>query len=145
MGDFFQNGVITTFQDLGARDHERYEAHYQKYLDDPKECSVEVRYRTPDGDFRPTREFYAPIFDDSGRLIQTVVVELQRVSDAIQTRREAALLKRAVVREKILASQSNLMLPEESLATIAKNLGALAEEPTRDEQIEFLPSSSLRW
>jgi signal transduction histidine kinase/ActR/RegA family two-component response regulator len=58
-------------------DRERYEAHYRNYLEDPRECSIEARYCAPGEDFRHTREFFAPIFDDSGRLIQTVVVELQ--------------------------------------------------------------------
>lgn len=31
MGDFFQNGVITTFQELGPREYERYEAELSKY------------------------------------------------------------------------------------------------------------------
>jgi len=58
-------------------DRERYEAHYRSYLEDPRECSIEARYRGPGGVFRHAREFYAPIFDESGRLIQTVVVELE--------------------------------------------------------------------
>jgi signal transduction histidine kinase len=62
---------------LHPNDRERYEAHYRSYLENPKECSIEVRYRAPGEDFRHTREFFAPILDDSGRLIQTVVVDLQ--------------------------------------------------------------------
>jgi len=58
-------------------DRERYEALYQTYLDDPRECSLELRSRPPGEDFRYSREFFAPIFDDSGQLIQTVIVELQ--------------------------------------------------------------------
>lgn len=57
-------------------DRERYEAHHRSYLEDPRECSIEVRYRGSGNDFRHSREFFAPIFDDSGQLIQTVVVEL---------------------------------------------------------------------
>ncbi|MFV1978877.1 MAG: ATP-binding protein [Myxococcota bacterium] len=58
-------------------DRERYEAFYQIYLEDPRECSLELRYRPPGEDFRYMREFFAPVFDDSGQLIQTVIVELQ--------------------------------------------------------------------
>jgi PAS domain S-box-containing protein len=58
-------------------DRERYEAHYRQYLDDPKECSAEYRACEQDGDICHIREFYAPIFDDAGQLIQTVVVELR--------------------------------------------------------------------
>jgi signal transduction histidine kinase/CheY-like chemotaxis protein len=58
-------------------DRERYEALYRTYLEDPRECSLELRYREPGEDYRYIREFFAPIFDDSGQLIQTVVVELQ--------------------------------------------------------------------
>jgi len=62
---------------LHPDDRERYYAHYRNYLEDPKECSIEARHATPGEGFRHTREFFAPIFDDSGQLIQTVVVELQ--------------------------------------------------------------------
>jgi signal transduction histidine kinase/ActR/RegA family two-component response regulator len=57
-------------------DLERYESHYGDYLHDPRECSVEVRYRLPDQGIRYTRQFLAPIFDDSGQLIQTVIIDL---------------------------------------------------------------------
>jgi signal transduction histidine kinase/CheY-like chemotaxis protein len=57
-------------------DRERYEAHYRSYLDDPRECSLEARYFMPGGGVRHSREFFAPIFDESGQLIQTVVVDL---------------------------------------------------------------------
>jgi len=58
-------------------DRERYAVHYRKFQDDPKECSIEMRCRALGPGFRHVREFLAPIFDDSGQLIQTVVVELQ--------------------------------------------------------------------
>jgi len=58
-------------------DRERYEAHYRSYMENPRECSIEARYRGPGEGFRHAREFFAPIFDDSSQLIQTVVVELQ--------------------------------------------------------------------
>jgi signal transduction histidine kinase/CheY-like chemotaxis protein len=58
-------------------DRERYEAHYRSYLDDPRECSLEARYFVPGEGIQYLREFFAPIFDDSGQLIQTVVVNLQ--------------------------------------------------------------------
>jgi signal transduction histidine kinase len=58
-------------------DRERYDAHYRSYLEDPRECSVEVRYQPPGEKVRYTREVFAPIFDDSGQLIQTVVVDQQ--------------------------------------------------------------------
>jgi len=63
--------------DIHPDDRERYEAHYRSYLDDPKECSLEARYFVPGGGIRHSREFFAPIFDASGQLIQTVVVDLQ--------------------------------------------------------------------
>jgi len=58
-------------------DRERYAAHYRKYMEDPKECSIQLRVGTAKGGFRQTREFFAPVFDAAGKLIQTVVVELQ--------------------------------------------------------------------
>jgi len=57
-------------------DRERYEAHYRNYLEDPRECSIEARIRAPGAGYRHIREFYAPVFDDEGRLSHTVVVEL---------------------------------------------------------------------
>ena len=58
-------------------DRERYASHYNNYLGDPRECSIELRYRLPGQGIRYAREFLAPIFDDSGQLIQTVIIELQ--------------------------------------------------------------------
>ena len=58
-------------------DLERYESHYLDYLDDPRECSVEVRYCLPGQEINHTRQFLSPIFDDSGQLIQTVIIDLQ--------------------------------------------------------------------
>jgi len=58
-------------------DRERYEAHYRSYMENPRECSIEARYGAPGEGYRHSREFFAPIFDDAGELIQTVVVELQ--------------------------------------------------------------------
>jgi signal transduction histidine kinase/ActR/RegA family two-component response regulator len=70
-----------TFEDEAAwihpDDRERYESHYRNYLGDPRECSIEMRYHQPEHGTRYVREFMAPIFDDSGQLIHTVVVELQ--------------------------------------------------------------------
>ncbi len=62
---------------LHPDDRERYEAHYRSYMENPRECSIEARYCAPGEGYRHAREFFAPIFDDSGELIQTVVVELQ--------------------------------------------------------------------
>jgi PAS domain S-box-containing protein len=62
---------------IHPEDRERFEAYYRNYLEDPRECSIEVRYSGPGEGIRHTREFFSPIFDDSGQLIQTVVVELQ--------------------------------------------------------------------
>jgi signal transduction histidine kinase/CheY-like chemotaxis protein len=72
-------------------DRERYETHYSNYLHDPHECNVELRYRVPGQPARYVREFLAPIFDDSGQLIQTVVVELQisELKNAEQALRQA--------------------------------------------------------
>jgi len=58
-------------------DRERYEAHYRNYMEDPRESSIEYRLHIPSKGVRHIREFFAPIIDDSGQLIQTVVVELQ--------------------------------------------------------------------
>ena len=68
----------------------------------------------------------------------TLVEELQRVSEAIRARQEAAQGQRAAVREEILSSQSSLSFPKQNLATITKMLGELAKEPTREEQLAFL-------
>jgi signal transduction histidine kinase/CheY-like chemotaxis protein len=61
-------------------DRERLDAHYRNYLDHPRECSIEYRVCEPEGGICYIREFYAPVFDDAGLLIQTVVVE-QRVTE----------------------------------------------------------------
>ncbi len=70
-------------------DYERYEAYYRAYLDNPKECSIEVRYRALQGDYFHAREFWVPIYDDSNRLIQSVVVllhitELKHAEEALR-------------------------------------------------------------
>jgi len=58
-------------------DRERYVSHYTNYLRDPRDCSLELRYRQPGQSVQYVREFLSPIFDDSGQLIQTVIIELQ--------------------------------------------------------------------
>lgn len=67
-----------------------------------------------------------------------LIEELQRVAEAVRARQEAAQGRRAAVRQEILASQSALNFPKQSLATISKNLGVLAKEPSREEQLTFL-------
>jgi signal transduction histidine kinase/ActR/RegA family two-component response regulator len=62
---------------IHPEDRERYQAYYRSYIDDPRECSIEVRYFVPGEGLRHYREFLAPILDDSGELAQTVVVELE--------------------------------------------------------------------
>ena len=73
---------------IHPEDRERYQAHYRSYIDDPRECSIETRFLVPGEGLRHYREFFAPILDDSGQLIQTVVVE-QEVTELKTT--EAAL------------------------------------------------------
>jgi len=62
---------------IHPEDRERYQAYYRSYIDDPRECSIEVRYFVPGEGLRHYREFLAPILDDSGQLFQTVVIELE--------------------------------------------------------------------
>ena len=74
-------------------DLERYESHYNDYLRNPRECSVEVRYRLPEQAIRYTRQFLAPIFGDSGRLTQTVIIDLD-ISELKNTRQRSVRPRR---------------------------------------------------
>jgi len=70
-----------TFEDeadwIHPDDQERYGSYYSNYLRDPRDCSIELRFHRPGPGVRYVREFLSPIFDDSGQLIQTVIIELQ--------------------------------------------------------------------
>ncbi|MDV6348183.1 hypothetical protein R2083_11720 [Nitrosomonas sp. Is35] len=68
----------------------------------------------------------------------TLINELRRTSNIIQERQRAALLRDLTLREQILSSQQVLMIPKNDLSTISKKLGILAEEPTYQEQLQFL-------
>jgi len=67
-----------------------------------------------------------------------LINELQRTSNIIQERQSAALLRAKTLQEQILSSQQALMIPKNDLSTISKKLGILAEEPTYQEQLQFL-------
>jgi len=71
--DSYESEVVWIHPD----DRERYETHYRNYMESPHQCSIEARIGAPGMDYRHVREFYAPVFDDSGQLTHTVVVELQ--------------------------------------------------------------------
>jgi signal transduction histidine kinase/ActR/RegA family two-component response regulator len=54
-------------------DRERHQKWYEDYLADPKETELEYRVNHAELGLRHLREFMAPIIDDRGRLVQSVV------------------------------------------------------------------------
>lgn len=68
----------------------------------------------------------------------TVVLELRRVSSAIQARQAAALARRGELRAAALAEYSKLEKPPEELTIIATNLASLAEESSDADRLKSL-------
>jgi triphosphoribosyl-dephospho-CoA synthetase len=68
----------------------------------------------------------------------TVVVELQRVSAAIQARQAAALAKRGEFRAATLAEYIKLDKPPTELSIIAANLSSLAEDLSDEDRLKSL-------
>ncbi len=67
----------------------------------------------------------------------TLIVELQRVSDAISERRKKKPLAHQETREKIIAGQTGLTAPKEKLGIIVKKLGELGEEDKNGDIFKF--------
>jgi PAS domain S-box-containing protein len=66
-------------------DRERHQKWYEDYLAGPKETELEYRINHAELGVRHLREFMAPIFDDRGRLVQSVVTA-QDITELIGAR-----------------------------------------------------------
>ena len=71
-------GVYGTYERdleiIHPEDRERHRKFYEDYLADPEETEFEYRVNHPERGVRHLREFVAPIFDDRGRFVQSVVL-----------------------------------------------------------------------
>ncbi|MDH5567338.1 MAG: PAS domain-containing protein [Myxococcales bacterium] len=60
-------------QTIHPDDRERYQAFDRAYRAAPVETEVELRLLRPDGEIRHARELMQPVFDASGRLVQSIL------------------------------------------------------------------------
>jgi PAS domain S-box-containing protein len=72
---------------IDPEDRERHQKWYEDYLADPKETELEYRINHAELGARHLREFMAPIFDDRGRLVQSVVAG-QDITELIGAREQ---------------------------------------------------------
>jgi PAS domain S-box-containing protein len=64
---------IEDFEAVHPEDRERYRAYDETYSSDPAITQIEYRMIKPDGEIVHVRELMQPIWDEAGRLIQSII------------------------------------------------------------------------
>ena len=76
--------VIEDFEAVHPDDRERYRAYDEAYNSNPAITQIEYRMTKPDGEIVHVRELMQPIWDESGRLTQSIITN-QDITEQKQT------------------------------------------------------------